>query len=98
MISIALKTHQPIIDGDKIVLQIDNQLQIDKLQEIHHHFYMFMCRTLLNGYLTIDYQLFNPQTTQEEKKLFTAAEKFEHFVELNPVVADLKKIFGLEIE
>ena len=98
MISIALKTHKPIVEGDKIVLMIDNQLQIEKLQEMHHQFYMFMCRNLENGFLTINYQLFNPQTTQEEKKLFTSAEKFEHFVELNPVVAELKKIFALEIE
>ena len=34
----------------------------------------------------------------EEKKLFTAGEKFQHFIELNPVVADLKSIFGLELD
>ena len=36
--------------------------------------------------------------TTEEKKLFTAGEKFRHFIELNPVVADLKSIFGLELD
>ncbi len=55
-------------------------------------------KNLKNGYVTFEFKLFDSNTTQEEKKLFTASEKFEHFMKLNPVVADLKNIFGLELE
>ena len=70
-VAIALKTHRPEIDGENIVLAVDNQLS---------------------------FKLFDDQNSTEEKKLFTAGEKFRHFIELNPVVADLKSIFGLELD
>ena len=55
-------------------------------------------KDLNNGFLSVAFKLFDVQTTNEEKKLFTASEKFDHFLDLNPVVGDLKKIFGLELE
>ena len=35
---------------------------------------------------------------KEKKRLFTAKDKFEHFMGLNPAVGELKNLFGLEIE
>ena len=53
---------------------------------------------LSNGHIAIEFKLFDNASTKEKKKLFTASEKFEHLVKLNPVIADLKNIFGLELE
>lgn len=97
-VSIALKTHRPVIEGEKIVLLADNQLQLEKLEAIRMHLQNILMKNLKNGYATFEFKLFDSNTTQEEKKLFTASEKFEHFIKLNPVVADLKNIFGLELE
>lgn len=97
-VAIALKTHRPLIEGEKIVLSADNQLQMDKLEALKMHLQNALMKSLNNGFIILDFQLFDHQTTNEEKKFFTGSEKFEHFLQLNPVVADLKNIFGLEIE
>lgn len=97
-VAIALKTHRPLIEGEKVIIAVDNQLQLDKLEALKIHLHTVLTKTLNNGFISLELQLFDRNTTQEEKKLFTASEKFEHFVKLNPVVADLKNIFGLEID
>lgn len=97
-VSIALKTHHPIIEGEKIAILVDNQLQMEKLETLKVHLLNGLIRTLNNGFISLEFKFFDNKTTKEEKKLFTASEKFEHFVKLNPVVADLKNVFGLEID
>lgn len=97
-VAIALKSHQPIIEGEKINLLVDNQLQLDKLEALKIHLQNVLMKNLNNGFITIEFKMFDHKITHEEKKLFTASEKYEHFLKLNPVVADLKNIFGLELE
>lgn len=97
-VSIALKTHRPEIDGENIILAVDNQLQQDKLEALKMHLRNMLTRLLNNGFITLSFKLFDDRNSTEEKKLFTAGEKFQHFIKLNPVVADLKSIFGLELD
>lgn len=98
-ISAALRAHKPDVEGEKIVVLADNQLQIDKLESIKFQIQNFLMRTLKNGFITLSFQIFDDNThTSEVKKLYTASEKFDHFLKLNPVVADLKVIFGLELD
>ena len=97
-VAIALKTHRPEIDGENIVLAVDNQLQQDKLEALKMHLRNVLMKLLNNGFITLSFKLFDDQNSTEEKNLFTAGEKFQHFIELNPVVADLKSIFGLELD
>lgn len=97
-ITLALTTHLPLVDGEKITLLVDNQLQLDKLEAIKVHLQTVFMKSLNNGFITMEFKLFDTNTTKEEKKLFTSSEKFEHFVKLNPVVAELKNIFGLELD
>lgn len=98
IVSIALKSHKPDINGESIVILADNQLQIDKLETIKLQIQNFLMRFLNNGFINLKFQIFDAKDHKEEKKLFTAGEKFEHFVKLNPVIGDLKMIFGLELE
>lgn len=97
-ISIALKAHHPLVDKEHITIFADNQLQIDKLNGVKMHFQNILMRQLNNGFLSVEFRLFEADVAHEEKKLYTASEKFEHFLSLNPVVADLKRVFGLEID
>ena len=97
-VGIALKTHHPVVETEKITIFADNQLQLEKLEGTKMHLHHILRKYLNNGYIDLGFQLFDCNTTQEEKKLFTASEKYEHFVKLNPVVADLKAIFGLELD
>lgn len=97
-VAIALKTHKPLVEQEKITILVDNQLQLDKLEAMKMHFQQSLMKSLNNGYVACEFKLFDSGIAKEEKKLFTASEKFEHFVSINPVVADLKNIFGLEID
>lgn len=97
-ITIALKAHRPLVEEEKIVIHVDNQLQLEKLEALKMHLLNALIKMLRNGFLALEFKLFDTQTTTEEKKLYTASEKFEHFLKLNPVVADLKQVFGLELE
>ena len=90
--------HRPVIAGEQITLFVDNQIQLDNLNAIRMHFHHALMRMLNNGAVTVEFQIFDSKTTVEEKKLYTREEKYRHFVELNPVVEDLKRIFGLELE
>lgn len=97
-VAFALKTHRPQVETEHIVIFVDNQLQLEKLETMKMHLLNALTKTLRNGFITLQFELFDTGVTTEEKKLFTSSEKFEHFLKLNPVVADLKKIFGLELE
>ncbi|MEG0795725.1 MAG: hypothetical protein RR397_04340 [Odoribacter sp.] len=97
-ISIALKRHRPEVKEEKILITVDNPLQMDKLMAIRVCLQNVLMRYLNNGFLTLSFQMYDGATMQEEKKYFTAGEKLEHFMQLNPVVADLKVVFGLELE
>lgn len=94
----ALRTHRPLVNGEGIVLPVDNPLQLDKLEAVRKQLQNVLMKGLNNGFVTLDFTLFDTVSTQEEKRFFTSGEKFEHFVQLNPAVADLKRIFGLELE
>lgn len=99
IISVALRAHKPDVKGENVVVIADNQLQIDKLENIRLQMQNFLMRSLKNGSIVLSFQIFDDKTHKDEvKKLYTASEKFEHFLGLNPVVADLKVIFGLELE
>ena len=97
-IAMALKAHRPVVEGERITIFIDNQLQVEKIATIKTQLHNMLTKLLNNGSATIEFKLFDDTTTQEKRKLFTSNEKFEHFVKLNPVVADLKHIFGLELD
>lgn len=97
-VAVALKTHCPGIQGDNIIIAVDNQLQMEKLEGMKMHLQNTLMKSLNNGHLSIGFKIFDSGTSKEEKKLFTAGEKYEHFVQLNPVIANLKAIFGLELD
>lgn len=97
-ITSALRSHRPVIDREEITIFADNQLQLEKLEALKIQMRNAFMKNLNNGFLSVVFKLFDVQTTCEEKKLFTASEKFDHFLKLNPAVGDLKRIFGLELE
>ena len=59
----------------------------------------FLTKRLNNGFITLNVQVYTePENGEEKRRLFTAKDKFDHFVEINPAVSELKALFGLEIE
>ena len=98
-VKIALTSHSPKVQGFVITLEVDNDFLLSKVTDIHSSLLTFLTKRLNNGFITLNVQVYTePENGEEKKRLFTAKDKFDHFVEINPAVSELKALFGLEIE
>ena len=98
-VKIALTSHTPKVQGFVITLEVDNDFLLSKVTDIHSSLLTFLTKRLNNGFITLNVQVYTePENGEEKKRLFTAKDKFDHFVEINPDVSELKALFGLEIE
>ena len=98
-VKIALTSHTPKVQGFVITLEVDNDFLLSKVTDIHPYLLSFLTKRLNNGFITLNVQVYTePENGEEKKRLFTAKDKFDHFVEINPAVSELKALFGLEIE
>ena len=98
-VKIALTSHTPKVQGFVVTLEVDNDFLLSKVTDIHPYLLSFLTKRLNNGFITLNVQVYTePENGEEKKRLFTAKDKFDHFVEINPAVSELKALFGLEIE
>ena len=98
-VKIALTSHSPKVQGFVITLEVDNDFLLSKVTDIHPYLLSFLAKRLNNGFITLNVQVYmEPENVEEKKRLLTAKDKFDHFVEINPAVSELKALFGLEIE
>ena len=98
-VKIAMTSHTPKVQGFVITLEVDNDFLLSKVTDIHPYLLSFLTKRLNNGFITLNVQVYTePENGEEKKRLFTAKDKFDHFVEINPAVSELKALFGLEIE
>lgn len=98
-VKIALTSHTPKVQGFVITLEVDNDFLLSKMEEIHPCLLSFLTKRLNNGFITLNVQVYTePENGEEKRRFFTAKDKFDHFVEINPAVGELKALFGLEIE
>jgi len=95
---VALKAHKPVIRGEEICIEIDNQLQQERLEALRINLQNALMRSLNNGFISLSLKFFDDKNNKEEKKLITAQDKLEHFVQQNPVVGKMCEMFGLQIE
>lgn len=98
-VKIALTSHTPKVQGFVITLEVDNDFLLSKVTDIHPYLLSFLAKRLNNGFITLNVQVYmEPENGEEKRRLFTAKDKFDHFVQINPAVSELKALFGLEIE
>ncbi len=95
---VALKAHKPVIRGEEICIEIDNQLQQERLEALKINLQNALMRSLNNGFISLSLKFFDDKNNKEEKKMITAQDKLEHFVQQNPVVGKMCEMFGLQIE
>lgn len=95
---VALKAHKPVIRGEEICIEIDNRLQQERLEALRINLQNALMRSLNNGFISLSLKFFDDKNNKEEKKLITAQDKLEHFVQQNPVVGKMCEMFGLQIE
>ena len=98
-VKIALTSHSPKVQGFVITLEVDNDFLLSKVTDIHPYLLSFLAKRLNNGFITLNVQVYmETENGEEKRRLFTAKDKFDHFVQINPAVSELKALFGLEIE
>lgn len=98
-VKIALTSHSLKVQGFVITLEVDNDFLLSKVTDIHPYLLSFLAKRLNNGFITLNVQVYmEPENGEEKRRLFTAKDKFDHFVQINPAVSELKALFGLEIE
>ena len=98
-VKIALTSHSPKVQGFVITLEVDNDFLLSKVTDIHPYLLSFLAKRLNNGFITLNVQVYmEPENGEEKRRLFTAKDKFDHFVQINPAVSELKALFGLDIE
>ena len=96
-VKIALTSHSPKVQGFVITLEVDNDFLLSKVTDIHPYLLSFLAKRLNNGFITLNVQVYmEPENGEEKRRLFTAKDKFDHFVQINPAVSELKALFGLE--
>lgn len=95
---VALKAHKPVVRGEEICIEIDNQLQREHLDALKINLQNALMKSLNNGFISLNLKFFEDKDSREEKKLITAQDKLEHFVQQNPVVGRMCEMFGLQIE
>ncbi|MDR0983335.1 MAG: hypothetical protein LBM07_08885 [Culturomica sp.] len=97
--STAIVAHSPKIFAEDITIEVDNQMQFDRLETIKTDLRNYLVKTLNNGAIVCNIKMFENQAgVKEDKKPFTSQEKWEHLLKQNPLVADMKNMFGLEFE
>lgn len=57
IVSIALKSHTPEIEGDRIIVKVDNQIQVEKLEAIRHSLQNALMQGLNNGFVQLEIRI-----------------------------------------
>lgn len=92
-----LTSKDPKLEENSIVsFIIDNNLQEEKINEIRNELIAYLKKELRNG--DIDLKLIITDLEEENNKLYTTEDKFNHMLTKNQDLAKLKKEFNLDLE
>jgi hypothetical protein len=94
----ALTSYPPALSNGNITLKLDNGLLLAKAKEICPSLLAFLKQELGNGSITVQLELCDEeQESTSVKRLYTAKDKFDHFLAMNSAVQELKERFLLEL-
>lgn len=93
----ALIRREPVLTPDKkLIMTLDNQVQIDVISVQLQDFTNYMRKSLKNYSIFIQLEL--NQNPNEEVKFLTGKDKFASLARKNPNLHTLKNTFNLDIE
>jgi len=82
-------------EGNEIVLHLGSQLERTILSKIEQELVRFLRKSLHNDLIVLKKEVAQEEATQ---KLYTSQDKYDHMVEQNPAIKNLKDKLGLEFE
>ncbi|MBC7861478.1 MAG: DNA polymerase III subunit gamma/tau [Bacteroidia bacterium] len=83
-------------DSYRIIIPIHNEVQSESFREHSQHFLDFLRKQLFNRKITFAFS--ERDVVQQEKKIYSAKEKYHHLAAKNPLVAEISKRFNLELD
>lgn len=90
--------HIPKLNGEhELVLKVKNETQVAEIQKERSRFFIALKKALHNAHLKLIVEV-STEEVEGEQKAYTAAEKFKQMLDKNPVLGELKKQFGLDLE
>lgn len=82
------------LEGSVLKLRLDNQVQMDLLTQMKQDLAVFLRQQLQNNTIQISAEIVE---TQQERRPYTAQEKFEFLANKNPALWDLKEKLGMDL-
>jgi DNA polymerase-3 subunit gamma/tau len=91
-----LLNNQPTIENEtRLKIVLDQVIQQNALNEIKNQLISYLSDNLQNDYIEL---LIEVDTAKENTKVMSQQDRFAKMAEINPVLARLRKEFGLEID
>jgi DNA polymerase-3 subunit gamma/tau len=90
-----LLTQEIEIKGNQVVVHLHNPIQETLLATLKSDLLTFLREKLNNSAIQLAGEL---HTDDEKKVLYTNRDKFDHLVEKNPSLKDLKERLGLDMD
>ena len=82
------------LDGENIVIRLDNVIQIDQLNNFKMDLLEYLRKTLKNGNINIVSHI---KEESEIKKIYTGKEKYLFLAAQNPAIDELRLKLGLDL-
>ncbi|HVD98698.1 MAG TPA: hypothetical protein VNB90_10885 [Cytophagaceae bacterium] len=93
---IILANRQLKLEEDyTIKLQLDNLVQVDQLNAFKPDLLEYLRKNLSNSLIMLETSVMDKPL---ERKPYSQSEKLQHMIEKYPIVADLKKRLGLDMD
>ena len=98
-LQIVLKSLNPVVEGAKVIFSVDSNFTEQQIIPYKQRLESFIAASVNNRNLTIEINVVvNGAATSNKPVYITQADKLNHFIELNPVIAEMVDLLGLEIE
>lgn len=95
-LSVLMKNYTPYVkENFRVEIQIENKIQHDELITERVYILNFLRTKLKNFSITLEPII---AEVNAERKLYTSKDKYQHMVEKNPNLDELRKIFNLDLD
>lgn len=94
-----MATHHPLYLQEGVIeLPLDNSAQVEDFnQVVRHELTSYLRKTLCNSSITVNVYLSETEPEQQGK-LYTPQDKFNHLTTKFPTLAQMKQELGLDFE
>lgn len=90
-----MKNRELTMENNTIILPLNNTLLIAQLNDYKEDLMQYIRAKLNNFSITLETKIVKEEETQ---MLYTSQQKFDHLIKEHPMLEELKKRLGLELD